>query len=124
MYIFFSYFFAYFALKKLYIVYTKFVFFPISRAHHQAGEAQAVHPDGTGVTCHCVRHGVSLEYTHKKIQLCCIDLLFTFFAVLCLNCSAPPLVRFLADLMDSSELIRNVTLCGHLHHGKVRESVC
>lgn len=21
--------------------------------------------------------------------------------------------------MDSSELIRNVTLCGHLHHGKV-----
>lgn len=22
--------------------------------------------------------------------------------------------------MDSSELIRNVTLCGHLHHGKVR----
>lgn len=35
----------------------------------------------------------------------------------------PPLVRFLADLMDSSELIRNVTLCGHLHHGKVRLSV-
>lgn len=28
---------------------------------------------------------------------------------------------FLADLMDNSELIRNVTLCGHLHHGKVRE---
>lgn len=28
--------------------------------------------------------------------------------------------RFLADLMDSPELIRNVTLCGHLHHGKVR----
>lgn len=27
---------------------------------------------------------------------------------------------FLADLMDNSELIRNVTLCGHLHHGKVR----
>lgn len=26
---------------------------------------------------------------------------------------------FLADLMDNSELIRNVTLCGHLHHGKV-----
>ncbi|MBN3288485.1 U5S1 protein, partial [Polyodon spathula] len=26
--------------------------------------------------------------------------------------------RFLADLMDSPELIRNVTLCGHLHHGK------
>ncbi|EPQ07697.1 116 kDa U5 small nuclear ribonucleoprotein component [Myotis brandtii] len=25
---------------------------------------------------------------------------------------------FLADLMDNSELIRNVTLCGHLHHGK------
>uniref|UniRef100_A0A9J7X368 Elongation factor 2 n=1 Tax=Cyprinus carpio carpio TaxID=630221 RepID=A0A9J7X368_CYPCA len=27
--------------------------------------------------------------------------------------------EFLADLMDSSELIRNVTLCGHLHHGKL-----
>uniref|UniRef100_A0A8C4YLG7 116 kDa U5 small nuclear ribonucleoprotein component n=1 Tax=Gopherus evgoodei TaxID=1825980 RepID=A0A8C4YLG7_9SAUR len=27
---------------------------------------------------------------------------------------------FLADLMDNSELIRNVTLCGHLHHGKVQ----
>ncbi|TNM96998.1 hypothetical protein fugu_015154 [Takifugu bimaculatus] len=27
-------------------------------------------------------------------------------------------MEFLADLMDSSELIRNVTLCGHLHHGK------
>lgn len=27
--------------------------------------------------------------------------------------------RFLADLMDTPELIRNVTLCGHLHHGKV-----
>lgn len=30
--------------------------------------------------------------------------------------------RFLADLMDGPELIRNVTLCGHLHHGKVRAS--
>ncbi|KAI2666393.1 116 kDa U5 small nuclear ribonucleoprotein component [Labeo rohita] len=29
-------------------------------------------------------------------------------------------MEFLADLMDSSELIRNVTLCGHLHHGKLR----
>ncbi|XP_013931909.1 PREDICTED: 116 kDa U5 small nuclear ribonucleoprotein component [Thamnophis sirtalis] len=27
-------------------------------------------------------------------------------------------MEFLADLMDNSELIRNVTLCGHLHHGK------
>uniref|UniRef100_A0A4W4GA35 116 kDa U5 small nuclear ribonucleoprotein component n=1 Tax=Electrophorus electricus TaxID=8005 RepID=A0A4W4GA35_ELEEL len=27
-------------------------------------------------------------------------------------------MEFLADLMDSPELIRNVTLCGHLHHGK------
>ena len=27
--------------------------------------------------------------------------------------------RFLADLMDTPELIRNVTLCGQLHHGKV-----
>ncbi|KAG8006775.1 hypothetical protein GBF38_022790 [Nibea albiflora] len=28
------------------------------------------------------------------------------------------ITRFLADLMDGPELIRNVTLCGHLHHGK------
>ncbi|XP_031423145.1 116 kDa U5 small nuclear ribonucleoprotein component [Clupea harengus] len=27
-------------------------------------------------------------------------------------------MEFLADLMDNPELIRNVTLCGHLHHGK------
>ncbi|XP_063422209.1 116 kDa U5 small nuclear ribonucleoprotein component-like [Mytilus trossulus] len=27
-------------------------------------------------------------------------------------------MEFLADLMDSPDLIRNVTLCGHLHHGK------
>ena len=27
--------------------------------------------------------------------------------------------RFLADLMDSGELIRNVAIAGHLHHGKV-----
>ena len=27
--------------------------------------------------------------------------------------------RFLADLMDSPELIRNVAIAGHLHHGKV-----
>lgn len=27
--------------------------------------------------------------------------------------------RFLADLMDTPELIRNVAICGHLHHGKV-----
>ena len=31
--------------------------------------------------------------------------------------------RFLADLMDSPELIRNITLCGHLHHGKVRPNL-
>ncbi len=30
-----------------------------------------------------------------------------------------PFFRFLADIMDSPDLIRNVTLCGHLHHGKV-----
>lgn len=28
-------------------------------------------------------------------------------------------LEFLADLMDTPELIRNVTLCGHLHHGWV-----
>ena len=28
--------------------------------------------------------------------------------------------RFLADIMDSPELIRNVALVGQLHHGKVR----
>ena len=27
-------------------------------------------------------------------------------------------VRFLADLMDTPTLIRNVALIGHLHHGK------
>lgn len=27
-------------------------------------------------------------------------------------------LEFLADLMDTPELIRNVALCGHLHHGK------
>lgn len=27
-------------------------------------------------------------------------------------------MEFLADLMDSPDLIRNITLCGHLHHGK------
>lgn len=26
-------------------------------------------------------------------------------------------LEFLADLMDTPELIRNVTICGHLHHG-------
>ena len=29
-------------------------------------------------------------------------------------------IRYLADLMDNGELIRNVALAGHLHHGKVR----
>lgn len=28
--------------------------------------------------------------------------------------------RYLADLMDNSELIRNIALAGHLHTGKVR----
>ena len=27
-------------------------------------------------------------------------------------------LEFLADLMDTPDLIRNVTICGHLHHGK------
>lgn len=27
--------------------------------------------------------------------------------------------EFLADLMDSPDLIRNIVVCGHLHHGKV-----
>ncbi|XP_013419342.1 116 kDa U5 small nuclear ribonucleoprotein component-like isoform X2 [Lingula anatina] len=27
-------------------------------------------------------------------------------------------IEFLADLMDNPDLIRNVALCGHLHHGK------
>jgi 116 kDa U5 small nuclear ribonucleoprotein component len=29
-------------------------------------------------------------------------------------------VRYLADLMDSPALVRNVAMCGHLHHGKVK----
>lgn len=32
--------------------------------------------------------------------------------------SLPFLTRFLADLMDTPTLIRNVALVGHLHHGK------
>lgn len=40
--------------------------------------------------------------------------------MLCFDIQLAFFYRFLADLMDSSELIRNVTLCGHLHHGKVR----
>jgi U5 small nuclear ribonucleoprotein component len=31
-------------------------------------------------------------------------------------------LEFLADLMDTPELVRNITLCGHLHHGKVKAS--
>ena len=31
--------------------------------------------------------------------------------------------RFLADMMDNPLLIRNVVLCGHIHHGKVRCSL-
>ena len=30
--------------------------------------------------------------------------------------------RYLADLMDNSELIRNIALAGHLHTGKVRST--
>ena len=29
------------------------------------------------------------------------------------------LCRYLADLMDHGELIRNIVVAGHLHHGKV-----
>ena len=28
--------------------------------------------------------------------------------------------EYLADMMDNANIIRNVALCGHLHHGKVR----
>jgi len=28
-------------------------------------------------------------------------------------------LRYMADIMDSPELIRNVVFCGQLHHGKV-----
>lgn len=34
------------------------------------------------------------------------------------------LLRFLADLMDSPQLIRNVAIVGHLHHGKVLITFC
>lgn len=55
-----------------------------------------------------------------------VNFLYMFAICPCLLCvcsaviSLPSLGRFLADLMDGPELIRNVTLCGHLHHGKVR----
>lgn len=84
----FSYFFCVVYIVEMIYRNHKICFFPNSRAHHQASEAQAVHPDGTGVTCHCVRHGVShlLECTctiqclslKMHIQLSSIGLLFTF----------------------------------------------
>jgi hypothetical protein len=37
---------------------------------------------------------------------------------LTVNSTALPLLRYLADMMDLPDLIRNVTLCGHLEHGK------
>ena len=55
-----------------------------------------------------------------------VNFLYTFAICPCLLCVCPAVIsllslgRFLADLMDGPELIRNVTLCGHLHHGKVR----
>ena len=33
-------------------------------------------------------------------------------------------MEFLADLMDSAELIRTVALVGHLHHGKTSFTDC
>ena len=33
-------------------------------------------------------------------------------------------MEFLADLMDSAELIRSVALVGHLHHGKTSFMDC
>ena len=41
------------------------------------------------------------------------------FCTLCFIGVKYRISRFLADIMDSPELIRNVALCGHLHHGKV-----
>ena len=32
-------------------------------------------------------------------------------------------MEYLADMMDSPDLIRNVSLIGHLHHGKVCISI-
>jgi U5 small nuclear ribonucleoprotein component len=29
-------------------------------------------------------------------------------------------LEFLADLMDTPELVRDIALCGHLHHGQLR----
>lgn len=40
--------------------------------------------------------------------------------VLLRNNNSTLFARYLADLMDNGELIRNVALAGHLHHGKVR----
>ena len=36
-----------------------------------------------------------------------------------MNCMYPFEYRFLTDLMDQADLIRNVVLAGHLYHGKV-----
>ncbi len=56
---------------------------------------------------------ICISQFSSAIYMC---LLCVFQAVISLF----SLSRFLADLMDGPELIRNVTLCGHLHHGKVR----
>ncbi len=49
----------------------------------------------------------------------CIIMYCAYCVIMCKFTLIVTLNRFLADLMDSAELIRNVALCGHLHHGKV-----
>ena len=49
--------------------------------------------------------------------LCCVS--FSTLIVMVDGVHFLVCFRFLADLMDSGDLIRNVVLCGHLHHGKV-----
>lgn len=81
---------------------------------------------------HCSVHN-SADGVHVKVSLvvwsnsqyscrsviegaCCklLKHLILTFRLFLLHCC-----RFLADLMDNPELIRNVALIGHLHHGKV-----
>lgn len=47
----------------------------------------------------------------SKFVFNCIDFLLIY-------------VRFMTDLMDNPNLIRNVALIGHLHHGKTTFTDC
>lgn len=73
-------------------------------------DPDALPPSAAGLTIVPGWKFLKIPLCHRLGELCRSS------SSLCLSPSS-----FLADLMDNSELIRNVTLCGHLHHGKVRD---